>query len=80
MLGAALDPDVDEVARKEYMRKNRRRDIGEIVNELGEGRGKLSSLKEWLSGRMELIDMMCRYRRPRLCRAESGTSEGGLWH
>lgn len=43
MLGAALDPDVDEVARKEYMRKNRRRDIGEIVNELGEGRGKLSS-------------------------------------
>ncbi|EMF08676.1 NADH-ubiquinone oxidoreductase 213 kDa subunit [Sphaerulina musiva SO2202] len=39
MLGAALDPDVDEVARKEYMRKNRRRDIGEIVNELGEGRG-----------------------------------------
>ncbi|KAK4611575.1 NADH-ubiquinone oxidoreductase [Fulvia fulva] len=37
--GFAKDPDVDEVARKEYMRKNRRRPIEQTVNELGEGRG-----------------------------------------
>jgi len=30
---------VDEVARKEFLRKNRRRDINETVAELGEGRG-----------------------------------------
>ncbi|KAH9819897.1 putative NADH-ubiquinone oxidoreductase [Teratosphaeria destructans] len=37
--GYKRDPNVDEVARKEYMRKNRRRPVEEIVNELGEGRG-----------------------------------------
>lgn len=37
--GYRRDPDVDEVSRKEYMRKNRRRPEEEIVNELGEGRG-----------------------------------------
>lgn len=37
--GFAKDPNVDEVARKEYLRKNRRRSIEETVNELGEGRG-----------------------------------------
>ncbi|KAF2169651.1 hypothetical protein M409DRAFT_20064 [Zasmidium cellare ATCC 36951] len=37
--GFARDPNVDEVARKEYLRKNRRRSIEETVNELGEGRG-----------------------------------------
>jgi hypothetical protein len=37
--GYTRDPSVDEVARKEYLRKNRRRPIDEIVNELGEGRG-----------------------------------------
>lgn len=30
---------MDEVSRKEYLRKNRRRPVDEIVNELGEGRG-----------------------------------------
>ncbi|KAK4540899.1 hypothetical protein LTR36_008841 [Oleoguttula mirabilis] len=37
--GYHRDPTVDEVARKEYLRKNRRRPIEEIANELGEGRG-----------------------------------------
>ncbi|KAF7845706.1 hypothetical protein BT93_L1079 [Corymbia citriodora subsp. variegata] len=37
--GFKRDPDVDEVSRKEYLRKNRRRPIDDIVNELGEGRG-----------------------------------------
>lgn len=39
--GYARDPDLDEVARKEYLRKNRRRPIEETINELGEGRGML---------------------------------------
>ena len=39
--GLKKDPDVDEVSRKEYLRKNRRRPIDDIVNELGEGRGAL---------------------------------------
>ncbi|GAB7363301.1 hypothetical protein MBLNU230_g3582t1 [Neophaeotheca triangularis] len=37
--GYQRDPTVDEVSRKEYLRKNRRRPIDEIVTELGEGRG-----------------------------------------
>ncbi|OTA55141.1 hypothetical protein K449DRAFT_337940 [Hypoxylon sp. EC38] len=32
-------PEVDEYARKEYLRKNRRRPIEETISELGEGRG-----------------------------------------
>lgn len=31
---------VDEVERKEYIRKNRRRPVEETVHQLGEGRGK----------------------------------------
>lgn len=38
--GYQRDTTVDEVARKEYLRKNRRRPIEEIANELGEGRGE----------------------------------------
>ncbi|KAI9703980.1 MAG: hypothetical protein M1820_005762 [Bogoriella megaspora] len=37
--GYQRDPDVDEVARKEFMRKNRRRPIEETIANLGEGRG-----------------------------------------
>ena len=37
--GLRKDPEIDEVDRKEQLRKNRRRPIEEIVNELGEGRG-----------------------------------------
>ncbi|EON65115.1 hypothetical protein W97_04352 [Coniosporium apollinis CBS 100218] len=37
--GYTRDPTVDEVSRKEYLRKNRRRPIEQTVAELGEGRG-----------------------------------------
>ncbi|KAK3708181.1 hypothetical protein LTR37_011685 [Vermiconidia calcicola] len=37
--GYGRDPNVDEVSRKEYMRKNRRRPVEDTVHELGEGRG-----------------------------------------
>lgn len=40
LTGYRRDPTVDEVSRKEYLRKNRRRSIEQTVNELGEGRGK----------------------------------------
>ncbi|KAI1413466.1 hypothetical protein F5Y13DRAFT_189372 [Hypoxylon sp. FL1857] len=32
-------PGMDEFDRKEYLRKNRRRDIAETISEVGEGRG-----------------------------------------
>ncbi|KAI9666196.1 MAG: hypothetical protein M1821_004131 [Bathelium mastoideum] len=37
--GYTVDPDVDEVARKEFLRKNRRRPIEETLAAIGEGRG-----------------------------------------
>ncbi|KAF1987603.1 mitochondrial import inner membrane translocase subunit Tim17 family protein [Aulographum hederae CBS 113979] len=37
--GYPKDPLVDEVARKEHLRKNRRRSVEETIAELGEGRG-----------------------------------------
>ncbi|KAI7188578.1 hypothetical protein KC363_g5382 [Hortaea werneckii] len=37
--GYHRDPTVDEVARKEFLRKNRRRPIEGTLEELGEGRG-----------------------------------------
>ena len=39
--GYAHDGEVDEVARKEHMRKNRRKPVEEIAMEIGEGRGML---------------------------------------
>ncbi|KAI9773335.1 MAG: hypothetical protein M1840_007550 [Geoglossum simile] len=39
LTGYTKDPDVDEFDRKEYLRKNRRRPIQEVIDELGEGRG-----------------------------------------
>jgi hypothetical protein len=39
MGGYKRDLDADEVARKEFLRKNRRRPIAETIYELGEGRG-----------------------------------------
>ncbi|KAK5149844.1 hypothetical protein LTR04_006947, partial [Oleoguttula sp. CCFEE 6159] len=38
LTGYTRDPTVDEVSRKEYLRKNRRRPIEQTVAELGEGR------------------------------------------
>jgi hypothetical protein len=40
--GYDKDPKVDEYERKESLRRNRRRPIQEILEELGEGRGKQS--------------------------------------
>lgn len=48
--GYQRDPTVDEVSRKEYLRKNRRRPVDQIVNELGEGRG--TNIPELLSKRI----------------------------
>ncbi|WPG98038.1 Hypothetical protein R9X50_00082200 [Acrodontium crateriforme] len=39
LIGFKADNNIDEVSRKEELRKNRRKPIEEIVNELGEGRG-----------------------------------------
>lgn len=39
LTGLARDRTVDEVSRKEHLRKNRRRPIEETINEIGEGRG-----------------------------------------
>jgi len=38
--GYQIDTTVDEVARKEYVRKNRRRPMEETLEQVGEGRGK----------------------------------------
>lgn len=44
--GYHRDPDVDEVSRKEYLRKNRRRPIEQTINELGEGRGAYTPITD----------------------------------
>lgn len=43
LTGYRKDPAVDEFARKEYLRKNRRRPIEETIAEVGEGRGTPTS-------------------------------------
>ena len=39
LAGFPSDPEQDEFARKQHLRKNRRRPIEETIQELGEGRG-----------------------------------------
>lgn len=83
LVGAELDPEVDEVARKEYLRKNRRRSIEETINELGEGRGTYwracSTVMAALRGvYSRLTNHRCTWSR--LCRAKSSTPEGGIRH
>jgi hypothetical protein len=46
--GLVRDKDVDEVSRKEEIRKNRRRPLEETINELGEGRGTNPIPKRWM--------------------------------
>lgn len=48
IVGRGKDPNVDEIDRKEFLRKNWRRPVEETVAELGEGRGlfKLVDLDE----------------------------------
>lgn len=41
--GYDKDPNVDEYERKEALRRTRRKPIQETLEELGEGRGELSS-------------------------------------
>ena len=45
--GYDKDPEVDEYERKEYLRKNRRRPIQEILEEMGEGRGVQTQKSFW---------------------------------
>ena len=42
--GFDKDPYVDEYERKENLKKNRRRPIQETLEQLGEGRGRLSAI------------------------------------
>ena len=49
LTGYEKDPSVDEYARKEALRKNRRRPIQETIEELGEGRGRSRNMKEGAS-------------------------------
>lgn len=42
--GYQRDPSVDEVGRKEYLRKNRRRPVEGTVHNLGEGRGESENI------------------------------------
>ena len=44
MTGYDKDASVDEYERKQQLRKNRRRPIQETLDELGEGRGKLTDV------------------------------------
>ena len=39
----ALDPDEDRFAKKEEIRKRFRRPVNELINEIGEGRGRFNS-------------------------------------
>lgn len=39
LTGYGKDPMIDEVGRKEYLRRNRRHPVEDTVAELGEGRG-----------------------------------------
>lgn len=43
LTGYEKDPSVDEYERKEQLRKNKRRPIQETLEELGEGRGTLTT-------------------------------------
>jgi len=78
--GYQRDPTVDEVSRKEYLRKNRRRPVDQIVNELGEGRGRntLEDLTVAPVGRRVLTN--CRNHGARLRAAPRRAHQGGLRH
>lgn len=89
-MGTRLDDGVDEVSRKEYLRKNRRRPIEEIVNELGEGRGVYRKkqkmvllrfqLRKCAIRRIRIALTRYRYLRPRLRATKSGAHQGEIRH
>jgi hypothetical protein len=51
LAGVFRDPNMDEVARKENLRKNRRRPLEEYIEDTGEGRGMLAPGLSGSSGR-----------------------------
>jgi hypothetical protein len=79
--GLARDKDVDEVSRKEEIRKNRRRPLEETINELGEGRGTFEILVGDVEAARRTRDPWVfrylltlspdRYLRPWICSTES---------
>jgi len=77
LYGYQKDPTVDEVSRKEYMRKNRRRPIEQTVNELGE-----SARTYPRNTFLEVLEAnrMCRCPRARVRAAESTAHQGGVRH
>lgn len=78
--GYTRDPNVDEVGRKEYLRKNRRRPVEGTVHNLGEGRGKSGS-NEIFSAAVGLrADKHNRCLRAGLRGEESGEAHGELRH
>ena len=53
---------MDEVSRKEYLRKNRRRPVEQTVNELGEGRGKFCDGSLDLDGSILITIQACSHQ------------------
>lgn len=77
--GFNKDPTVDEVSRKEHMRKNRRRSAEETVQELGEGRGTCSQNPDALTPvSLWTLANHHRHLRPRLHRKKGREAQGRL--
>jgi hypothetical protein len=76
--GYAVDPTVDEVARKEYMRKNRRRSMEETIEQIGEGRGNQDAL--WILAASNYMLTSFRNLRTWLPREKSRETAAKLWH
>jgi hypothetical protein len=81
LTGYAIDPTVDEVGRKEYLRKNRRRPFEDTVEDIGEGRG--TSCPHPISPDPSLVKLCLlpcpyRYLRSRLRREKGREAQGRL--
>lgn len=70
------EDDEDEVARKEEMRKLRRRPLQETLEQLGEGRGMPCHSSPPLS----CLSNVIRYLRSRLRGEEARAVTGQVWH
>ena len=77
--GIQRDPKVDEVSRKERLRKNRRRPVDGTIHELGEGRGEFRSPSAGSHTECSLLIDDSRHLRARVCREESAAIKRGLW-
>lgn len=77
LTGYNKDPEIDEVARKEYLRKNRRRPMEDTVQDLGEGRGMYLSFVRPLESCSVLTDNL-RHLRSWLRREKGREAEGCL--